>query len=124
MLFDLMKEVEQKAGVPASMTAGDTAWAEWAAVLYHDFASFAARSFRELNPRTPLAMNWHFELAAGKLAAVREVRIRRLIVCLPPRHLKSHLASIAFRRGAWVMTRARRSCASPPGFNGDGRPRA
>jgi hypothetical protein len=81
--------------------AGDTAWTEWAAVLYHDFASFVARSFREVNPRTPLAMNWHFELVAGKLAAVREVRIRRLIVSLPPRHLKSHLASIAFP--AWCL---------------------
>src|SRR5271163_2542106 len=33
---------------------------------------------------------------AGKLAAVREGRTRRLIISVPPRHLKSHLASIAF----------------------------
>jgi hypothetical protein len=40
-------------------------------LLRHDFASFAARAFRELNPRTLLAMNWHIELIAAKLAAVR-----------------------------------------------------
>jgi hypothetical protein len=40
-------------------------------------------------------MNWHGELIAAKLAAVRAGRIRRLIVSLRPRHLESHLASIA-----------------------------
>ena len=88
--------------MPATtVVAGDTGWGECAALLYYDFASFAARSFRELNPRTPFAANWHFELVAAKLAAVREGRIRRLIVSLPPRHLKAHLASIAFP--AWCL---------------------
>jgi hypothetical protein len=45
-----------------------------------------------LNPRTPFAANWHVELIAAKLAAVRQGHIRRLIGSLPPRHLKSHLA--------------------------------
>src|ERR1700730_1499285 len=81
--------------------AGDAAWSECAALLYHDFASFAARAFRELNPRTPFAMNWHVELLIAKLAAVRAGHIRRLIVSLPPRHLKSHLASVAFP--AWCL---------------------
>jgi hypothetical protein len=35
------------------------------------------------------------------LAAVRAGHCRRLIVSLPPRHLKSHLASIAFP--AWCL---------------------
>jgi predicted phage terminase large subunit-like protein len=38
---------------------------------------------------------------AGKLAAVRDGRIRRLIISVPPRHLKSHLASVAFP--AWCL---------------------
>src|SRR5947208_6782744 len=46
-------------------------------------------------------MNWHVELIAAKLAAVRAGHIRRLIVSLPPRHLKSHLASVAFP--AWCL---------------------
>jgi hypothetical protein len=33
---------------------------------------------------------------AGKRAAVRDGRIRWLIISVPPRHLKSHLASVAF----------------------------
>ena len=53
------------------------------------------------NPQTGLAINWHLELIAAKLTAVRERRIRRLIINLPPRHLKSLLASIAFP--AWCL---------------------
>src|SRR5215472_11542199 len=41
-------------------------------------------------------MNWHVEVMAGKLAAVLEGRIRRLMICVPPRHLKSHVASVCF----------------------------
>jgi hypothetical protein len=39
--------------------------------------------------------------SSTKLAAVREGNIRRLIINLPPRHLKSLLASIAFP--AWCL---------------------
>ena len=53
------------------------------------------------NPQTELAMNWHVEVIAAKLTAVRQGRIRRLIINLPPRHLKSLLASIAFP--AWCL---------------------
>jgi hypothetical protein len=60
---------------------------------------FALRAFRELNPRTLFATNWHIELIAAQLAAVRAGRIRRLLVNLPPHHLKSHLASVAFPAG-------------------------
>jgi hypothetical protein len=69
---------------------------EYKALLRADFASFAAHCFRELNPRTPLAPSWHHEFIAAKLAAVREGRLRRLIINVPPRHLKSHFASVAF----------------------------
>ena len=62
---------------------------------------FTVRAFRELNPRALFAMNWHIELIAAQLAAVHYGRIRRLLVNLPPRHLKSHLASIAFP--AWCL---------------------
>jgi predicted phage terminase large subunit-like protein len=71
------------------------------AALRRDFASFAGRAFRQLHPRAPLAMNWHVELVAAKLAQVLAGDSRRLIVNLPPRHLKSHLASVALP--AWWL---------------------
>jgi predicted phage terminase large subunit-like protein len=70
--------------------------AEYDALLRQDFGTFAARCFHDLNPQAELAMNWHLEVIAATLTAVREGKIRRLIINLPPRHLKSLIASIAF----------------------------
>ena len=52
-------------------------------LLRLDFVSFAQLCFRELSPRTPFAMNWHIEIIAAKLMALRAGRIRRLIVNVP-----------------------------------------
>src|ERR1700732_5142381 len=75
--------------------------AEYQVLLRQDFVSFAARCFQDLNPQAAFAPNWHLEIIAAKLTAVREGKIRRLIINLPPRHLKSLLASIAFP--AWCL---------------------
>src|SRR5437867_2086698 len=75
--------------------------AEYETLLRQDLGTFAARCFQDLNPQTELAMNWHLEVIAAKLTAVQEGGIRRLIINLPPRHLKSLLASIAFP--AWYL---------------------
>ena len=54
--------------------------AEYKVLLRHDFAIFAMRCFHDLNPQTRLAMNWHLRVIAAKLTAVREGKIRRLII--------------------------------------------
>ena len=54
--------------------------AEYDAILRSHFGFFAERCFAELNPQTPLAINWHLEVIAAKLTAVRDGRIRRLII--------------------------------------------
>src|SRR5437764_2748464 len=74
---------------------------DYEVLLRRDFTSFAGRCFYELNPQTDLAMNWHLDVIAAKLTEVREGKIRRLIINLPPRHLKSLMASIAFP--AWCL---------------------
>src|SRR5438034_3093534 len=75
--------------------------AEYETLLRQDFVTFAARCFQDLNPQAELAMNWHIEVIAAKLTAVREGKIRRLIINVAPRSLKSLLASIAFP--AWCL---------------------
>jgi predicted phage terminase large subunit-like protein len=72
-------------------------------ILQRDFASFAERAFHEVDGRNPFAFNWHVEVVAARLAAVRAGHIRRLVINLPPRHLKSLLASVAFP--AWCLGR-------------------
>ena len=75
--------------------------AEYQAALRVDFYSFMLRCFAELNPGAAFLPSWHIELMAAKLQAVRDRRIRRLIINIPPRHLKSLAASIALP--AWLL---------------------
>jgi hypothetical protein len=75
--------------------------AEYHALLRADFYSFMLCCFTELNPRARFLPNWHIEVLAAKLQAAREGLIKRLIVCIPPRHLKSLAASIALP--AWWL---------------------
>ena len=74
---------------------------EYEVILRSDLGWFAERCFSELNPQAPFLPNWHIEVIAAKLAVVRQGKIRRLIINLPPRHLKSLMASIAFP--AWCL---------------------
>src|ERR1700686_3683610 len=74
---------------------------EYEAVLRSDLGYFAERCFYQLNPQAAFLTNWHIQVIAAKLTEVREGKIRRLIINLPPRHLKSLLASIAFP--AWCL---------------------
>lgn len=69
--------------------------AEYELILRRDYTSFIERSFYDLNPDTRLVSGSYIEVMASKLEACRLGKIKRLIVNLPPRHLKSHCASIA-----------------------------
>ncbi|MBU6498524.1 MAG: phage terminase large subunit [Rhodospirillales bacterium] len=64
-------------------------------LLRWDFTAFAERCFRHLHAGAPYHPNWHIELIAGDLAAVMAGQTRRLIINVPPRHLKSILTSVA-----------------------------
>jgi hypothetical protein len=85
----------------ASISPAPLTQREEDAQLRLDFAAFAQCCFRELNPLN--AMNWHVEVITAKLATVYQGRTRRLIVNVPPRYLKSLLASVAFP--AWCLGR-------------------
>src|SRR5579872_2908836 len=61
-----------------------------------NFAIFIHRCFLYLNPGTPFFSNWHLEAIAYQLERCRRGEIKRLIINLPPRHLKSLIASVAF----------------------------
>ena len=75
--------------------------AEYYAILRTDFVAFAQKCFAELNPETPYLHGSHIDVIAGELEQCRAGRLNRLIINLPPRSLKSHLASIAFP--AWLL---------------------
>jgi predicted phage terminase large subunit-like protein len=68
---------------------------EYKAVLRTDLCTFIERCVYELNPNVDFFANWHIEVIAAKLEAVRLGKIKRLIINVPPRHLKSICASVA-----------------------------
>jgi predicted phage terminase large subunit-like protein len=71
------------------------------AALRLDLSLFAERSFLQLQPGTPFLPNWHIELMAAKLRDCALGKIRRLIINIPPRYMKSLTASVAFP--AWLL---------------------
>jgi predicted phage terminase large subunit-like protein len=60
-----------------------------------DFVSFVRKMFHVLNPNATFHMNWHICAVAYHLEMVRLGKIRRLIITLPPRSLKSIMCSVA-----------------------------
>jgi predicted phage terminase large subunit-like protein len=67
---------------------------EYRAILRSDFYAFTHRSALELHPSMAFQPNWHLEVMSQKLDAVRRGEIKRLIITIPPRHLKSICGSV------------------------------
>jgi len=66
------------------------------AALRQDFRAFLHRSVLTLNPGGLFLPNWHIDAIAHVLEETRAGRIKRLIINLPPRYLKSIIASVAY----------------------------
>lgn len=77
-----------------------------------DFRSFAIRAFPVLEGRQ-LELSRHIDIICRLLEKVFHAEIRRALVCIPPRYLKTYLISIAYT--AWLLgknPRTRIICAS------------
>jgi len=77
-----------------------------------DFNVFLEKAFAELNTARFLP-NWHLERLARECRLFAEGVTRRLAICIPPRHLKSTIGSVALP--AWILGRnpaAKIICAS------------
>ena len=89
--------------------------AEYEYIVQNDFMSFIERAFYELNPQTQFFSAPHIELMATKLEACRQGKIKRLIINLPPRSLKSHCASSPSLPGTWDIIQPDKSFAQVTG---------
>ena len=67
-----------------------------AAILRSDLYSFVQAIFPLVSPGDPFAGNWHIEAIAYQLSRVLKGEVKRLIITVPPRSLKSICASVAF----------------------------
>lgn len=76
-------------------TAPSFSMTEYNTLLRQDLMTFTQRSFHQLNPQVYFRHGWHLDLIADRLERCRRGEIRRLIINVPPRSLKSILASVA-----------------------------
>jgi predicted phage terminase large subunit-like protein len=74
---------------------------EYRVLLRNDFVTFIERSFYELNPQAKFIAGQYIDLLASALEKCRTGQIKRLILNLPPRTLKSNAASVALP--AWLL---------------------
>jgi predicted phage terminase large subunit-like protein len=73
------------------------------AILRQDLGAFTHKAFATIRPGDPFKWNWHIQSIAWHLQQVADGRIRRLIITVPPRNLKSICASVALP--AWFLGR-------------------
>ena len=66
------------------------------ALLRSNFECFLERSLATLNPGMPFLPNGHIKAIAYQLERIRRGDNHRLIINMPPRHLKSLTVSVAF----------------------------
>jgi hypothetical protein len=67
------------------------------AILATDFRAFVDYVFGLVRPGIPFKPSWHIDAMAHKASQVASGEVKRLIIAVPPRHLKSIIASVAFR---------------------------
>ena len=71
------------------------------ALLATDFASFIRYTFSVLRPGVEFRPNWHIDAMAYKLSQIASGEVKKLIITVPPRNLKSICASVALP--AWFL---------------------
>ena len=71
------------------------------ALLRTDLSSFVEKCFAEIEQGKPYSHNWHIDAITHQLSRIQTGELRRLIVNIPPRHLKSLTVTIAYT--AWAL---------------------
>lgn len=67
------------------------------------FTEFVKSAWPILEPSTPYMHNWHIELICEYLQLVTEGKIKRLIINIPPRYMKSLLVSVMWPVWMWIQ---------------------
>lgn len=71
------------------------------AILKNDLSMFIGQVVETVDPAANYLHNWHIDLIAEYLRACQTGEITRLIINIPPRHLKSISVAVAFP--AWLL---------------------
>ncbi|MBV9849829.1 MAG: phage terminase large subunit [Armatimonadetes bacterium] len=72
-------------------------------------AEFVRQGWPLLEPGTPLIWNWHLDAICEHLEAVTRGQIQRLLINIPPGHMKSLAVSVFWPAWEWVVAPETRS---------------
>ena len=75
------------------------------AILREDLCCFIQAAFPTVSPGASFAPNWHIEANAFALTRVLKGEIKRLIITVPPRSLKSICTSVDSQHSCLATTR-------------------
>jgi hypothetical protein len=70
-------------------------------IMRTDFGAFSQKVFGTVAPGRDFSPNWHIDAICHALSKVTSGETRRLIISIPPRHLKSICTSVALP--AWAL---------------------
>ena len=71
------------------------------ALLRHRLAAFTRKTFATVDPGAEYRHNWHIDLIAEYLEACARREIKRLVINIPPRYMKSISVTVAWP--AWLL---------------------
>ncbi len=81
--------------------------------MRQNLADFVRGGWHVMEPDTPLVWNWHLDYICAHLEAVTAGLIRRLIINVPPGHMKSLITSVFWPAWMWLQSPGTRVlCAS------------
>ena len=99
---ELRARLELRAQYSEKQSAEDER-AQYRGSLESDFGAFVRAAWHVIRPGQALKWSWHYDLIGEYLTKVYERSIRRLIINVPPRTLKSVQATVMFP--VWVWTK-------------------
>lgn len=73
-----------------------------AAWARRSLSEFIKQAWPVLEPGTPYVHNWHIDLISEYMQAVNDGEVRRLIINIPPRHMKSIHVSVCYPVWSWI----------------------
>lgn len=66
-------------------------------------AEFIKQAWPIIEPGTDYIENWHIDLICEYLQAVKDGEIKRLVINIPPRHMKSINVTVCFPCWTWTQ---------------------
>jgi hypothetical protein len=82
-----MQKIAAKLAIPSQVLLNS--------ILRTDVMAFVRKAFGTVSPGDDFSSNWHLEALCHHLSKIAARKTRRLIITIPPRHLKSICTSVA-----------------------------